>query len=133
MKTRKQGINCEPISNPLNGSQGYCNQPLLEYPNIYLSYLTQSWVMSLHNLHLVATDTYQDALRCASDVMIMQPDYLLRYTKAQQRDLNLVRLYLQVSKLSDMVHLSQPNKIAPRFLDAERHSDVALDPSWPRQ
>ena len=114
-------------------------QPLLQHPNIYLSYLTPSWVMSLrqymslHNLTLTITDIYQDTLRSPSDEMIMQPGHLLRYTEAQQRDLNLVRLYLQVSKLSDMADPDQPNKIALRFLDAARHCDTALDPSWPRQ
>ena len=90
--------------------------------------------MSLHNLHLIITDTYQDILRSPSDEMIMQPEHLLRYTESQQRDLNLVRLYLlQVSKLSDMVDPDQPNKIALRFLDAERKCDDVSNPSWPRQ
>jgi hypothetical protein len=89
--------------------------------------------MSLHNLHIVVSDIYQDSLRSASDAMIMDPAHLLRYTEAQQRDLNLVRIYLQVSKLSDMVDPLQPNKIATRFLDAERQCTVVPDPSWPRQ
>ena len=114
-------------------------QPLLECPNIYVPYLTPSWLMSLrqymslHNLHIVVTDTFQDILQVPTDAMIMQPEHLLRYTEAQQRDLNLVRLYLQVSKLSDMADPSRPNRIALSFLDAVRHPQFVIDKNWPRQ
>ena len=89
--------------------------------------------LSLHNLHIVVTDTFQDTLQGPADAMIMQPEHLLRYTEAQQRDLNLVRLYLQVYKLSDMTDPSQPNRIALRFLDAVRHPNFVIDKKWPRQ
>ena len=115
-------------------------QPLLEFPNIYVPYSTPSWLMSLrqyislHNLHVVVTDvTFQDTLQGSSDAIIMQPEHLSRYTEAQHQDLNLVRMYLQVSKLSDMVDSSQPNRIALRFLDAVRPSDFEMDQRWPRQ
>ena len=114
-------------------------EPLLAHPNIYVSYLTPSWLMSLrqylflHNLHIVVTDTFQDTLRGPSDAMIMQQEHLGRYTEAQQRDLNLVRMYLQVSKLSDMVDRDQPNRIALCFLDAARPSTFVTDDNWPRQ
>jgi hypothetical protein len=65
--------------------------------------------------------------------MIMQPEHLLIYTDVQQRDLNLVRLYLQVSKLSDMVDPSKPNRIELCLLDAVRHPNFVIDKNWPRQ
>jgi hypothetical protein len=105
-------------------------EPLLEHPNIYVSYLTPSWLMPLrhyvflHHLLIVVTDTFQDTLRSPSDAVIsMQPEHRNRYTEAQQRDLNLVRMYLQVSKLSDMADSDKPNWIALCFLDAARPSN----------
>ena len=61
--------------------------------------------LSLHNLHIVVTDTYQDTLWSPSDAVIMQPEHdLNQYTDAHQQDLNLlVRMYLQISELSDML------------------------------
>ena len=114
-------------------------QPLLEHPTINVSYLTPSWLlslrqyMSLHNLHIVVTDTYQDSLRSTADAVIVQPEHLSRYTETQQRDLNLVRLYLQISKLSDMVDPHQPNKIALQYLGATRSPNFVPNPQWPRQ
>ena len=86
--------------------------------------------MSLHNLHIEVTDTYQqETLRRPSDAVIMQqPDHLQRYTEFQQRDRNLIRLYLRISKLSNMVDSRQQTKIALHFLDAKRPQNFVPNP-----
>ena len=101
--------------------------PLLQYPGVHVPYLTPSWILSLrqymflHNMNVVlVTDSYVDTLRGPTDQYIMDPLHLQRYGVSQQRDINLVRLYLQVSTLSDLVDLSAPNRIDLCFLDARR-------------
>ncbi|KAI2501255.1 hypothetical protein MHU86_13199 [Fragilaria crotonensis] len=48
------------------------------------------------------TDVLQVDLKGKQDTAIMDPDRLSRYSRVQQRDINLVRLYLQCFKLSDL-------------------------------
>lgn len=88
--------------------------------------------LSLRNLHIVVTDTYQDTLWSPSDAVIMQPEHLNQYTDAHQQDLNLVRMYLQISELSDMLDPYQPNKIALHFLDAVKPPNFVLNHRWSR-
>jgi hypothetical protein len=82
--------------------------PLLENPNLHLPYLTSTWVTSVrqylsqHNLTITINNDGSQPLR-RGDSPIMQPAHLSRYTPVQQRDLNLVRIYLQVYSLADMV------------------------------
>jgi hypothetical protein len=63
----------------------------------------------------------------------MQPAHLSRYTLSQQRDLNLVRLYLQVSTLSELTDESNPSRIDLSYLDGQRSSEWISSPRWPRQ
>lgn len=83
-------------------------EALLEFPSIPIPYLTPTWLtsirqyMSQHNVTLTITQTFTNALRTQSDQYIMNRIHLARYTPQQQRDINLVRLHLQVTTLADI-------------------------------
>ena len=114
-------------------------QALLQYPVIHLPYLTPSWLMSLrqflyiHNLQVQVTDTHIDQLKSSKDEYMMNNSHLQRYSAVQQRNINLVRLYLQVVTLADMAEKARPNRIDLSFIDARRPSTFVPDPTWPRQ
>ena len=83
-------------------------QPLLPFPNIELSYLTPTWLLSMrqflsnHNISITITDVLEVPLRGKHDLHIMNPAFLSRYSPSQQRDISLVRIFLQCTVLSDM-------------------------------
>ena len=83
-------------------------EPLLENPGISLSYLTPTWILSVrqflfhYNMKVSLTDTLDVQLRDQNDRCIMNSEFLTRYTTQQKRDINLVRLCLQIITLSDM-------------------------------
>ncbi|KAI2498643.1 hypothetical protein MHU86_15820 [Fragilaria crotonensis] len=112
---------------------------LLEHPNRHVPYLTPSWILSVrqflgnNNMHLQISDLHLDPLRGPKDEYIMQLDHLTRYTPAQQQDLNLVRLWLQVATLADMCDPDRPNRILLCYLDGSRPSDFEPSSKWPRQ
>ena len=87
--------------------QSGISEPLLEHPEIYVSYLTLTWITSirqylyLHNVTVTLTDSIKIILRGKFDRCIMNPQLIKNYTPSQQKDLNLVRLFLQVITLSD--------------------------------
>ena len=98
-------------------------EQLMEHPSIPLSYLTPTWMMYLrqylhnHNITITVSEDYAIPLRIPKDQYIMQSQHLQRYSASQQRDLNLVRLYLQVHTLADMSDCTKKKAIQ----------------SWPRQ
>jgi hypothetical protein len=111
--------------------------PLLEKPNIYLSYLTPTWVTSVrqylsrHNLTIKLNNDGSQPISKGNQ-HIMQADHLNRNTPMQQRDLNLVRVY----SLADMVDAHSPNRINLSYLDGQRppdwvESSLGLD-NWPQ-
>jgi hypothetical protein len=113
--------------------------PLLEHPTLYIPYLTPTWVLSVrqflscHNMSISLTDTFTIPLRGATDDYIMQNTHLSRYSEAQQRDINLVRIYLQVTTLSDIADKERPSSISLQALDGT-HSESWIPSSlWPRQ
>jgi hypothetical protein len=114
-------------------------QPLLAYPGIHVSYLTPTWLMSLrqflycHNLSITVTNEPGISLQGPQDQYIMQAQHLARYSASQQRDLNLVRMYLQVHTLAAMSHKARKQAIDVHYLDAVRPPDFVVDESWPRQ
>ena len=64
----------------------------------------------------------------------MQEEHLKRYNPAQQSDINLVRMWLQVSTLADMTDLSRgPKYINLDYLDGKHPSSFSSDNTWPRQ
>lgn len=68
-----------------------------------------------------------------SDLVIMTAEHLQRYSPSQQRDINLVRLHLQVQTLSDITDPTRPNVILLHMLDGKRKPNTPISPFWPRQ
>ena len=62
----------------------------------------------------------------------MDSDALTRYSPAQQRDINLVRLHIQVVTLSDLSH-SDGIHIREHFLHGLRSEGQKIRTHWPRQ
>jgi hypothetical protein len=112
---------------------------ILENPAIPLSYLTPSWLVSVrkflakHNMSITLTDQPTLQLSGLKDHFVMSPQHLSRYSKIQQYDINLVRLFLQVNTLADMTDPKTPNQIRPEYLDAKRPLGLASSYNWPRQ
>ena len=112
---------------------------LLEQPDTHISYLTPSWILSIrqflsnNNMSIQVSDIHLDKPKGPTDNYIMQSDNLLRYEKAQQMDINLVRLWLQVTTLSDISDPSRPNCVHLSYFDAERPPGFILSDKWPRQ
>jgi hypothetical protein len=82
------------------------SHPLLENPNIHLMYATLSWSMSVwqfiyqHNCTVTLTDMLQVELRATTATCIINPALFTHYTPVQEKDINLVRLNLQVSNMT---------------------------------
>ena len=112
---------------------------LLQFPNIHLSYLTPTWILSLrqfqslHNMSVTVSDPFRIPLCGDSDEYIMQESHLARYSTAQQKDINLVRLYLQVNNLAELTDRSNPKEINLSFLDGQRPLSFLANKQWPRQ
>ena len=113
--------------------------PLLEYPSLHIPYLTPTWVLSVrqflscHDMSITLTESYVPTLRSTSDAFIMQPMHLARYSVSQQRDINLVRLYLQATTLADLTNPEKPSSISLSALDGKRQDHWVNNPLWPRQ
>ena len=115
-------------------------EALLENPKIHMSYLTPSWILSLrqflfcHNMTISTSEAYTPPLLSDTDQYIMQASHLARYTAAQQRDINLVRLYLQVTSLAEMSNCTHKHKgITLSYLDGRRPTNWSNNDTWPRQ
>ncbi|KAI2509566.1 hypothetical protein MHU86_4827 [Fragilaria crotonensis] len=112
---------------------------LLEHPTIVLDYLTPTWILSLrqflsnHNMAIHVTDVQRVDLKGKQDTTIMDSDRLSRYSRVQQRDVNLVRLYLQCFKLSDLCCSHDHSKISQHLLGGDRPPHFETIPGWPRQ
>jgi hypothetical protein len=111
---------------------------LLEKTSNPISYLTPTWITSVrqfiyqHNISVNISDTLRIHFSNAFDQCIMETEALQRYTPGQQRDINLVRLYIQALTLSDM---STPdgNTIHEPFLHGHRMQEQSIRTHWPRQ
>jgi hypothetical protein len=112
---------------------------LLEHPNTHISYLTPSWILSIrqflsnNNMSIQVSDIHMDTPQGPTDTYIMQSDHLLRYEPAQQIDINLVRLWLQVATLSEISDPSRPNRVLLSYLDGTRPPGFTPSATWPRQ
>lgn len=110
---------------------------LLEHPDVYLSYITPTWITSLrqflytHNITVTLTDTLGIIYSGSSDKCIMDTAAIQQYTPQQQKDINLVRLYLQAITLSD---LSNPDGKTIRIaaLEGNREAHQRIRRHWPR-
>ena len=113
-------------------------EPLLEKPDQYISYLTPTWVTSVrqylsqHNMTITVNNDGSQVL-ASGDQHIMQPAHLQRYTHQQQRDINLVRIYLQVYSLTDMTDIANPTRIHLSYLDGKRPDGYEASTLWPNQ
>ncbi|KAI2501729.1 hypothetical protein MHU86_12735 [Fragilaria crotonensis] len=114
-------------------------QPLLEQPSIYVPYLTPTWILSVrrflscHNMAITMTDVYIPPLQSNKDEYIMQSKHLERYNESQQRDINLVRVFLQVQTLADLSDPQRPSSILLSALDGIRPESWSDNTKWPRQ
>ena len=112
---------------------------LLEHPQLHLSYLTPTWLtsvrqyMSNHNITITVTDVLNTTLTRTGDSFIMVPSHLTRFTAPQQRDINLVRLHLQATLLSDMAEPKGKRIVLSHFLEGERAPNFQSTAKWPRQ
>jgi hypothetical protein len=112
---------------------------LLEKPDRYITYLTPSWLMSIrqflgnNKMHLTVSGAHIDPLKGPQDAYIMQDVHLQRYSPAQELDINLVRIWLQVATLADMHDKGRHNRIGLNYLDARRPLNFAPSNLWPRQ
>lgn len=86
-----------------------------------------------HNITITLTDQATPQLKSPNDQFIMQSDHLQRYTNSQQRDINLVRIYLQVTTLADISDPIKPTAISLSHLDGKRPLNWTPQSSWPRQ
>ena len=112
---------------------------MLEDPKEYIPYLTPSWILSIrqflanNNMSIIVSDIHKDILQGPTDEYIMNAVHLQRYSASQQRDLNLVRIWLQVSTLADLADPERNNRILLCYLDAKRPAHFVLSSTWPRQ
>jgi hypothetical protein len=112
---------------------------LLEEPHIHIPYLTPTWILSMrqfmsnHNIRITLTDNFNLELQGRNDQYIMDLSRLKGYSVRQQTDLNLVRLYLQVTTIAELTDTHESNKIAEWALEAQRSPQFIDARTWPRQ
>ena len=114
-------------------------EKLLEHPDVHIAYLTPTWILSLrqflscHNMTIKVTNSFQIPLAGPKDEYIMQPVHLSRYSASQQRDINLVRMYLQVNTLAELSDPQRHKAIDLCYLDGKRSPTQRVNSQWPRQ
>jgi ribonuclease HI len=101
-------------------------------PKNVLSYHAEKSLFC-RNMTITVSNEYTPQLKSATDQYIMQASYLDRYTASQQRDINLVLLYLQVMSLADLSDHVKNKDISLNYLDGVRPSDWTNNERWPRQ
>jgi hypothetical protein len=79
------------------------------------------------------TNSLKVIFRGKFDQCIMNPQLIKTYTPAQQLDLNLVRLFLQVITLSDMTEIDGTNACPHHILGHRRPNQKNKRVTWPRQ
>jgi hypothetical protein len=113
-------------------------EPILERPDILVSYLTPTWITSVrqflyqHNLSLTFTNSIQIRFQGCNDACIMDHAKLKHHTPGEQLDINLVRLHLQVITLSD-ISTANGRSIHPCAFMGQRIPGRRNRSSWPRQ
>ena len=113
--------------------------PLLERPDISVSYLTPTWLTSIrqfayqHNLRISTTAPYVPTLKYVNDKFLMETPHLDRFTTSEIVDINLVRLHLQASTLSDLAAGTDGRTICPHCYKGDRPPSFQSQPHWPRQ
>jgi hypothetical protein len=114
-------------------------EPLLAHPAIHIPYLTPTWVLSVrqflscHNMSIKLSDEYSIPLHRYEDAYMMQRSHLACFTVSQQKDINLVRLYLLVTTLAEITDLKRPSGISPSTFDGVCSDAWVINPLWPCQ
>jgi hypothetical protein len=114
-------------------------QPLLEVPSLRIKYLTPTWILSMrqymfnHNITIKMNDLQVVPLQSAQDDYIMCVIRLKEYSTQEQIDINLVRIYLQVTSVAEMVDPKDRKCISPDQLHGIRLPTFESNPGWPRQ
>ena len=114
---------------------------LLEEPDVLIPYLTPTWILSMrqfmsnHNLTIRLTDVPPLQLRNPTDQFIMDLDKLTQFGSVDRSftDINLVRIYLQVTTLADLTDPTDRTKISTWAISAIRPTGFVDQPHWPRQ
>ncbi|KAI2505051.1 hypothetical protein MHU86_9407 [Fragilaria crotonensis] len=97
---------------------------LLAEPSLHIPYLTPTWILSMrqfmsnHNISMDITNVLSLPLRGPHDQYIMNSIRLKGYTTQQQTDINLIRLFLQVTTIADMVDCHEPLRLQHGHLTA---------------
>ncbi|KAI2494808.1 hypothetical protein MHU86_19703 [Fragilaria crotonensis] len=89
--------------------------------------------MSNHNVKITITDTILLPLQSPNDQYVMNLDRLKGYSPRQQLDINLTRIYLQITTLAEMSDRTSPANISLWALQGERPADFVSKDAWPRQ
>ena len=90
--------------------------------------------MSNHNLRITITDLPpHSTLKGKHDQYIMETNRLKGYSTQQKRDLNLTRIFLQVTTIADMADSTDPTQIAEWAIAGTRPSNFISNRAWPRQ
>jgi hypothetical protein len=114
--------------------------PLLQYPNQRLPHIQESFIVAICqflarcNANIVITDLYTLGPLRENDINLTNAVMEVKNNNASIIRFNQVRLYLQVTWLSEICNV-QGTKILPEFLD---HTDCSDIPSqsmlqWPNQ
>ena len=82
---------------------------LFEQPDLYIPHLTTTWLtsvcqyMSHHNIKMTFTEKYGIPLQNKRDKYIMDLKPLQSFSEDDQLDINLVRIFLQVNSLVEIM------------------------------
>jgi hypothetical protein len=113
-------------------------EALLEVPTLHIPFLTPTWVASIrqylsnHTLTITFTDVLTLSIHRSGDSFIMVPVHLSRYLAVQQKDINLVGMFLQVTYLSNMVS-PDGKTILSHYLQGNRPPLFISSATWPHQ
>ena len=112
---------------------------LLTDPTPFLPYLTDSWITSVRNflranqLSLQFSKNWNFRLARVNDQMIMDSfRHCNRFTPTDLLNVNAVRLFLQVSTLSD-ISSADGKTLLPHILLGEPSTTRTSSINWPRQ
>lgn len=111
---------------------------ILQQPETPLVYLTECWLLSLrrfcaqHNIHLAITANRLPRIARVHDSLLMDMAIQLGLKKQELVDLNLVRIFLQVSALSDIT-TADGTRIHPWSWRGLRIPDRASNLTFARQ
>ena len=112
---------------------------LLEDPNVFISWLTPTLLMSLpqflynHNITITLTDCWHGPLCCKHDQYLMEPALKGRsFAYSDYEHISCVRLYLQIATLFDISD-GNGQTVNKNIMAGKRPNDRKSPRAWPRQ